>query len=59
MIDAIIIAGIFILVLIIYVSFLSTLKIKSKVEELSVKLDYIDNKLDIYILNFNQLKYIF
>ena len=46
MIDAIIIAGIFILVLIIYVSFLSTLKIKSKVEELSVKLDYIDNKLD-------------
>ena len=46
MIDAIIIAGIFILVLIIYVSFLSILKIKSKVEELSVKLDYIDNKLD-------------
>ena len=46
MINAIIIAGIFILVLIIYVSFLSILKIKSKVEELSVKLDYIDNKLD-------------
>ena len=46
MIDAIIIAGIFMLVLIIYVSFLSTLKIKSKVEELSVKLDYIENKLD-------------
>jgi hypothetical protein len=46
MIDAIIIAGIFILVLIIYVSFLSILKIKSKVEELSVKLDYIENKLD-------------
>ena len=46
MIDIIITTGIFILVLIIYVSFLSTLKIKSKVEELSVKLDYIDNKLD-------------
>ena len=46
MINAIIIAGIFILVLIIYVSFLSILKIKSKVEELSVKLDYIENKLD-------------
>lgn len=46
MIDAIIIAGIFMLVLIIYVSFLSILKIKSKVEELSIKLDYIENKLD-------------
>ena len=46
MIDAIIIAGIFVLVLIIYVSFLSILKIKSKVEELSIKLDYIENKLD-------------
>ena len=46
MIDIIITTGIFILVLIIYVSFLSTLKIKSKVEELSVKLDYIENKLD-------------
>ena len=46
MIDAIIIAGIFILVLIIYVSFLSIIKIKSKVEELRVKLDYIENKLD-------------
>ena len=46
MIDMIITAGIFILVLIIYVSFLSILKIKSKVEELSVKLDYIENKLD-------------
>ena len=46
MINAIIIAGIFILVLIIYVSFLSILKIKSKVEELSIKLDYIENKLD-------------
>ena len=46
MIDTIIIAGIFMLVLIIYVSFLSILKIKSKVEELSVKLDYIENKLD-------------
>ena len=46
MIDAIIIAGIFILVLIIYVSFLSILKIKSKVEELNIKLDYIENKLD-------------
>ena len=46
MIDAIIIAGIFILVLIIYVSFLSILKIKSKVEELNTKLDYIENKLD-------------
>ena len=46
MIDIIITAGIFILVLIIYVSFLSILKIKSKVEELSVKLDYIENKLD-------------
>ena len=46
MIDVIIIAGIFILVLIIYVSFLSILKIKSKVEELNIKLDYIENKLD-------------
>ena len=46
MIDGLIITGIFILVLIIYVSFLSILKIKSKVEELSVKLDYIENKLD-------------
>lgn len=46
MIDVIIITGIFILVLIIYVSFLSILKIKSKVEELSIKLDYIENKLD-------------
>ena len=46
MIDIIITAGIFILVLIIYISFLSILKIKSKVEELSVKLDYIENKLD-------------
>jgi len=46
MIDIFITAGIFILVLIIYVSFLSILKIKSKVEELSVKLDYIENKLD-------------
>ena len=46
MIDIIITTGIFILVLIIYVSFLSTLKIKSKVEELSIKLDYIENKLD-------------
>ena len=46
MIDIIVTAGIFILVLIIYVSFLSILKIKSKVEELSVKLDYIENKLD-------------
>lgn len=46
MIDIIITAGIFILVLIIYVSFLSILKIKSKVEQLSVKLDYIENKLD-------------
>ena len=46
MLDTIIIAGMFILVLIIYVSFLSILKIKSTVEELSVKLDYIENKLD-------------
>ena len=46
MIDIIITTGIFILVLIIYVSFLSILKIKSKVEELSVKLDYIEHKLD-------------
>ena len=46
MIDIIVTAGIFILVLIIYVSFLSILKIKSKVEELSIKLDYIENKLD-------------
>ena len=46
MIDIIITTGIFILVLIIYVSFLSILKIKSKVEELSIKLDYIENKLD-------------
>ena len=46
MIDIIITTGIFILVLIIYISFLSILKIKSKVEELSVKLDYIENKLD-------------
>ena len=46
MLDTIIIAGMFILVLIIYVSFLSILKIKSTVEELNIKLDYIENKLD-------------
>tara|TARA_B100001057_G_scaffold197581_1_gene198252 strand:+ start:381 stop:524 length:144 start_codon:yes stop_codon:yes gene_type:complete len=46
MIDAIIVAGIFILFLIIYISFLSILKIKSSVEALSIKLDYIENKLD-------------
>ena len=46
MIDIFSTTGIFILVLIIYVSFLSILKIKSKVEELNIKLDYIENKLD-------------
>ena len=46
MIDAIIIAGIFMLFLIIYVSFLNILKIKSSVEQLSIKLDYMENKLD-------------
>ena len=44
MIDIIITTGIFILVLINYVSFLSILKIKSRVEELSVKLDYIGGR---------------
>ena len=46
MLNVIVIGIIFIFILVIYVSFLNILRIKSKVEELSVKLDYIENKLD-------------
>ncbi len=46
MLNAIVIGVIFILILIIYLSFLNILRIKSKVEDLSTKLDYIENKLD-------------
>ena len=46
MINALIISLIFLLILIIYLSFLNILRIKSKVEELTIKLDYIENKLD-------------
>ena len=46
MLDAIVIGVIFILILVIYLSFLNILRIKSKVEDLSTKLDYIENKLD-------------
>ena len=46
MLNAIVIGAIFILILVIYLSFLNILRIKSKVEELSTKLDYIENKLD-------------
>ena len=46
MLDAVVIGVIFILILVIYLSFLNILRIKSKVEELSTKLDYIENKLD-------------
>ena len=46
MMDALTISLIFLLILIIYLSFLNILRIKSKVEELTIKLDYIENKLD-------------
>ena len=46
MLNVIVIVAIFILILVIYLSFLNILRIKSKVEELSAKLDYIENKLD-------------
>jgi predicted Holliday junction resolvase-like endonuclease len=46
MLNTIVIAIIFVLILVIYLSFLNILRIKSKVEELSTKLDYIENKLD-------------
>ena len=46
MLNVIVIGVIFIFILVIYLSFLNILRIKSKVEELSVKLDYIENKLD-------------
>jgi hypothetical protein len=46
MMNALIIALIFLLILIIYLTFLNILKIQSKVEELAIKLDYIENKLD-------------
>ena len=46
MLNVIVIVIIFILILVIYLSFLNILRIKSKVEELSTKLDYIENKLD-------------
>ena len=36
----------FLVTLMIYLTFLNILRIKSKVEELSIKLDYIENKLD-------------
>ena len=46
MMNALTISIIFLLILIIYLSFLNILRIKSKVEELTIKLDYIENKLD-------------
>ena len=46
MIETLIIAAIFLSILIIYLTFLNILRIKSKVEKLSLKLDYIENKLD-------------
>ena len=46
MMNALIITLIFLFILVIYLTFLNTLKIKSKIEELSIKLDYIENKLD-------------
>ena len=46
MLDTIIIGVILILILVIYLTFLNILRIKSNVEELSTKLDYIENKLD-------------
>jgi hypothetical protein len=46
MLDAIVIEVIFILILVIYLTFLNILRIKSKVDELNIKLDYIENKLD-------------
>ena len=36
----------FLVILMIYLTFLNILRIKSKVEELTIKLDYIENKLD-------------
>ena len=44
--NALTISIIFLLILIIYLTFLNILRIKSKVEELTIKLDYIENKLD-------------
>ena len=44
--NTLIITLIFLLILVIYLTFLNILKIKSKVEELNIKLDYIENKLD-------------
>ncbi len=44
--NTLIITLIVLLILIIYLTFLNILKIKSKVEELNLKLDYIENKLD-------------
>mgnify|MGYP001361693764 FL=1 len=46
MLNTLIITLIFLLILIVYLNFLNTIKIKSKVEELNIKLDYIENKLD-------------
>tara|TARA_B110000003_G_scaffold272178_1_gene307570 strand:- start:1228 stop:1371 length:144 start_codon:yes stop_codon:yes gene_type:complete len=46
MLDAIVIGVTFILILVIYLTFLNILRIKSKVDELNIKLDYIENKLD-------------
>ncbi len=46
MLNTIVIGVIFILILVIYLSFLNILRIKSKVEDLNTKLDYIENKLD-------------
>jgi len=46
MFKTLIIAVIFLLILIIYLTFLNILRIRSMVEKLSLKLDYIENKLD-------------
>ena len=46
MVKTLIIIVIFLLILMSYLTFLNILRIKSKVEKLSLKLDYIENKLD-------------
>jgi len=46
MMSMLIIVLMFLVILMIYLTFLNILRIKSKVEELTIKLDYIENKLD-------------
>ena len=44
--NALIIIVLFIIVLLIYLSFLNILRVKSSIDELNIKMDYIENKLD-------------